>query len=665
MLSPYRSEIDGLRAFAVLSVIFFHAGFEFAPGGFVGVDVFFVISGYLITSLIFKEAINGEFSYVAFYERRIRRLLPPLIPVFFLTWVCAFFLLNATQFKSFVKSAYAALGFSSNWYFLSSVGYFEGPGGFTPLLHTWSLAIEEQFYFLLPCILLLLMKMKGKWLASMVALAGALSFAYAYALIGDGHADTAFYDSFARFWELLVGSLLAVTLNSGPRRAIVADLMELAGLAMIAVPVFMYSDSTQFPGSLALPPVVGAALIIAAFGRGRIITPILKSRPMVGIGLISYGLYLWHWPILVFVRTAKPSDDHEFIVGSLAATFLCAIVSYYYIEKPIRTRAAISSTKGIYGLLAVFTVSMLVIVGVGQSPFVKDLRYSLFSHVRKALYSGAKAQIVAHIEDEEAYYLDNLNLNYDGHSGYYDPRKDGLWTCSYDYENSPERILRCLTSQAKKHNVLVMGDSIGRDTWHALQRGFPAEHFIMLHQSSCPPGDRPKRVGGVMCFPDSADLLDELKKRISIDAIVINFSYVPENWENVEPGLLAAKSVTNNVAMLGVSPMFYLPVSQYIKSLPKGAAIPPAIPETDTGLTQWSYRDIAQEAQRMAVKHGVAFVGVTDLFCPAHQCQLWINNRHDKPLFIDQEHLTNDGIDVLARFLKSQPVLTRMFDRAR
>ncbi|MGO4575726.1 acyltransferase family protein [Cupriavidus sp. 2TAF22] len=664
MPPPYRSEIDGLRALAVLSVILFHAGIERASGGFVGVDVFFVISGYLITSLVLKEAGEGTFSLRAFYERRIRRLLPPLIPVFFLTWGCAFFLLNATQFKSFSKSAYAALGFASNWYFLSTVGYFEGPGEFTPLLHTWSLAIEEQFYFLFPCILLLLLKMKGKWLAFGVALAGLLSFAYACTLIGDGLVDTAFYSSLSRFWELLTGALLATVVVSGPRRAIVADTMELAGVAMIIAPVLMYTDSTPFPGAFALPPTIGAALIIAAFGRGRLVAPMLKSRPMAGIGLISYGLYLWHWPILVFARTAKPSDDNKFIFASLLATLLCAVISYHYVEKPIRTKAAAPATKDVYALFLAFTTSMLVVVAIGASPFVKDYRYSAFAQIRKALYSGGKAQVIAHIEDEEAYYLDTLNLNYDGESGDYDPAQDSRWTCSYDYDNSPERILRCLTSQAKRHNVLVMGDSVGRDTLHALQRGFPALNFIMLHQSSCPPGDRPKRVGGVMCFPDSADLLAQLKKRIHIDAIVINFSYVPENWENVEPGLVAAKTVTDDVVMLGVSPMFYLPISRYIKSLPKNVPIPQTIPEADTSLTRWNYHDIAHEAQSMAARHGIAFVGVTDMFCPSQQCRLWINGRHDKPLFIDQEHLTNEGIDVFARFLESQPVLARALERA-
>lgn len=200
----YRSEIDGIRALAVVSVVLFHAGFDLFSGGFVGVDVFFVISGFLITSLIVKDIYNEQFSFIEFYERRIRRLLPPLVPVLLFTFICAALLLGEDRYKDFVKSSYSAIGFVSNWYFLSSVGYFDGPGELTPLLHIWSLSVEEQFYFVFPLILVLGARLGRSRLMTVALVMAAGSFLYAVYLMQSGYKDAAFYNSLARFWELLV-----------------------------------------------------------------------------------------------------------------------------------------------------------------------------------------------------------------------------------------------------------------------------------------------------------------------------------------------------------------------------------------------------------------------------------------------------------------------------
>lgn len=651
----YRSEIDGLRAIAVVSVLLFHAGFSFVPGGFVGVDVFFVISGYLITSMIVKEMDDGKFSFANFYERRARRLLPPLIPVFIAAWIFSFFLFNDQLFSDFCRSVYAALGFVSNWFFLSEVSYFDGPGELTPLLHIWSLSVEEQFYFVFPLLLLTACKLNRKRLLSISIFLALMSLIYSIYLIEEFERETAFYSSLARFWELLVGAILAISAVRAPRRILAVDALEVIGLSLILVSAFTYSKDTIFPGATALLPTVGTALIIAAQGRGRVVSVVLKSKPFVWVGLVSYSLYLWHWPILVAIRTGKPAATlGELSVGLLIA-FLLALASYFLIEQPVRKKIVIGSTRQAYAMAATFLIGVAALVYVGSTPKFAAIQLSAFTETRAKLYNGDKATMLSRIEEETAIYMKDLNVNFHGKISQYDPKIHSGWTCSYDQGNTTDRLFQCLISEAKAENVLVMGGSIGRDTLHALRRAFPGTNFIMLHQSSCPPGDVKTK-----CFPQSEELLKRVASAIDIKAIVINFQYRPREWIDVESGLLAAKSVTSNVIMLGVAPVLGMNSADYIKSLPDGQSVPLFYPADNKNIIRWSYQDLANDARKMAEKHNVFFVNVLDFFCPAKQCRLWVDNRYGDPLLFDLQHLTNRGISEFSGYLKSQPLLKQI-----
>lgn len=339
MVKDYRPDIDGLRAVAVLAIIFFHLDLPPFHGGYVGVDIFFVISGYLITSIILREIAAGRFSIIRFYERRVRRILPALAVVLVATLAVGGLLLGPTDFAELARSAVATSLFGSNVFFLLGAGYFEGVSESKPLLHTWSLAVEEQFYILFPAVLLVIARRAAArytpWLAGMTV----LSFAACVWMTAQ-NPNAAFYLIPFRAWELLVGSMLALAVLPTVSSSRGRDLLAAAGLVCIGASVFAFTRSTPFPGAAAALPVLGSALVIHAGigGQGRV-SRLIAVRPLVFVGLISYSLYLWHWPVVVYAKywlINEPTDAERAVM--LIATFALAALSWRYVEKPFRDR---------------------------------------------------------------------------------------------------------------------------------------------------------------------------------------------------------------------------------------------------------------------------------------------------------------------------------------
>ncbi len=331
----YRADIDGLRAIAVVAVILYHFGFEAFGGGYVGVDVFFVISGFLITRMIRAQVAAGTFSFSNFYVRRARRLFPALFATIVATLGAAYLLFSPQHLERFGGSILHALFAAANFYFWGESGYFDADAAVKPLLHTWSLGVEEQFYLLWPALLVLLLRRSSRSALVFIAAAGTLSLLLAERWLGSDEA-AAFFLLPPRVMELALGAAMVWITDREPRNKLLLEPLVWAGLALIALSVLSYSETTPFPGLTSLVPCVGTALLIYG-GRARYSGRILSNRPAVGIGLISYSLYLVHWPLLVFYRYYKldePSRLESWVL--IAISFAAAALMYRFIENPIR-----------------------------------------------------------------------------------------------------------------------------------------------------------------------------------------------------------------------------------------------------------------------------------------------------------------------------------------
>ncbi len=350
----YRPEIDGLRALAVIPVILFHAGLEAFSGGFVGVDVFFVISGFLITTIILSEKERGTFSLLNFYERRARRILPAMFLVMLACLPAAWLWLTPLDMEDFSKSLAAVSIFSSNILFWHESGYWEVASELKPLLHTWSLAVEEQYYVLFPLFLMAMWRFRRRWIFSSFMMIAAVSLLAAQ-WGSYRHPEATFFLLPTRAWELAIGAGIAFyflyrphAIHTRPFRKPYNEILGLLGLLMIAWSVFALDKTVPFPGFHALPATVGTGLIILFSSPQTLVGRLLGTRLLVGIGLTSYSIYLWHFPLIVFARHRSLTEPGEMLLLSLALLSLpLAWLSWRYVERPFRQKD-VTSRKTIF-----------------------------------------------------------------------------------------------------------------------------------------------------------------------------------------------------------------------------------------------------------------------------------------------------------------------------
>lgn len=361
----YRPDIDGLRALAVLPVLLFHAKLG-CPGGFVGVDIFYVISGYLISSLILKDLDDGTFSLISFWERRIRRILPALLVVVFATIVVGWFLFLPEDFAMLCRSVIAQAMLLANVYFyrkgLVGVGYFTPTPAPEPLLHTWSLAVEEQFYLFFPLLLIFLARYGRRRLINAITVLAVGSFVLS--VYGSYvHPQATFYLLPARAWELALGALLALLRGRIAVGVSAREMCGWLGIGLIGYAIFFYDAKIRFPGLTAIPPCLGAALIIySSESKLSFVGRRLAFKPVVFIGLISYSLYLWHWPLLVFLRYVSREEPSATVRATLLIiSIVLAILTWKYIEKPFRKKWVLPKRQQIFGFSAVSTAILLVL----------------------------------------------------------------------------------------------------------------------------------------------------------------------------------------------------------------------------------------------------------------------------------------------------------------
>lgn len=363
----YRKEVDGLRALAVVPVIVAHSGFSFMPGGFSGVDVFFVISGYLITEIIRQEFASGTFSYFSFYERRARRILPALFLVLFFSLIAGGVFLTPAEFADLQWLSALSVFFSSNLHFASGVGYFDPAAEFNPLIHTWSLGVEEQFYLIYPLFLFCVLKrFSGRVLVvfTLLIFAGLVLAQWGVRK----RPDFAFYLLPFRAWELLLGGAVAFLANGRVFRPGISILPREVGagigLLLIILGFFFIDETMRFPGFLALIPAMGTALVLLCGVSETSVGRLLSFRPMVQVGAISFGLYLWHQPLLAFLRRDKAGVSFQEpavsdVLLAITVTVLLAVLSWRCVELPIRRREILRSTRSF--LIAILAAGGLIV----------------------------------------------------------------------------------------------------------------------------------------------------------------------------------------------------------------------------------------------------------------------------------------------------------------
>lgn len=581
----YRKEIDGLRTIAVIPVIFFHAGFEIFSGGFVGVDVFFVISGYLITSILAEEIEQGRYSIVSFYERRARRILPALFFMMACSAPFALLWMLPYQLLDFSKSILAVLIFSSNILFWRESDYFSTSAEEKPLLHTWSLAVEEQYYLFFPLLLFLLWRTGRRnvmWILLGLSVCSLMLSEW-----GWRNQPTAnFYLAPTRLWEMFTGSLAALHLRGNTIRP--NQILSATGLAMIVASILFYDGTTPFPSFLALLPVLGTvAIILFTDGTSTWAGKLLATRPFVGIGLLSYSAYLWHQPLFAFARIRVSGEPSSAVFLTLSvATFGFAYLSWRYIERPFRARGdSALSQRHIFSLSlaggAVFAIGAAAIFSIGGEvrPFTSDQKQLL------AL------------------------LKYDRSESYREGR------CFLKPEQGPDAFTaECRAS----HTDYLIGDSHAaalspgvREAW---QNG-----ITQFTASACPP---------VRGFSDSArpncgqvnEFVFQQLSQTGADTVILH-----ANWkQHANPSFFDAFGLTvAYLKGLGIAQVIVLGgVPQYLPSLPERMLAQGLTLDSPNGATAdldqilFADRQIRTETEA----NGGRFTSLVDLLCAGHTC---------------------------------------------
>lgn len=469
----YRPEIDGLRAVAVIPVILYHAGYGAFRGGFVGVDVFFVISGYLITTILIDDLKGQEFSILSFYERRVRRILPALFTVVLVSVLAAWFICVPHDMNDFLSSLIGVTTFSSNIFFWRTSGYFANATEFKPLIHTWSLAVEEQFYLFFPIILFLIWRTSNRSVPILIGIIAVSSLLLAQ-WCSARYPEAAFYLLPTRAWELMIGALVAVLADRFVGSRWVEELGGAVGLALICGSVFVFSSRTPFPSVFTLAPTLGAAAVIAFSSRSTFAGRLLSARALVFLGLISYSAYLWHQPILAFLRLYLFVQPNGLLATSaVGASLALAYLTWRYVERPFRMKHRVSR-RTLFGSAALCTAALLAIGVAGLTTDGFGIRFG--DEQREFLasfdnYANTKKFSEMMRTQCDFYDIESYNRNLPTRI----PVKQIAPEC---YEKSPD----------KEKTVLLWGDSHARHLYPGLSQNLPpAWQVLQVTSSGCSP----------------------------------------------------------------------------------------------------------------------------------------------------------------------------------
>lgn len=620
-IETYRPDIDGLRAIAVLSVFAFHLDAPVLHGGFTGVDIFFVISGYLIGARVSFELRARTFSIFAFWERRVRRIFPAFAAMMAAALVAAYFLMLPNELTSFASSFIAAvLSVSNIWFYLHS-GYFSNLSTTQPLLHTWSLAVEEQFYVVLPAILWLVIRFAPRWEVRILSLIAVLSLILA-AFGAYMNPEATFYLLPTRMWELLLGTLVAAGLAPKIRPALGREAAAAVGLLLIAAGFLLINKSTPFPGLAAIPSCLGTAMIIHVGQSGSsTVTRGLAFKPLVWVGLISYSLYLWHWPVIIFAEHYAPAlagMSHRLLAPVIVVVaFVGAWLSWRFVEQPLRRRSAVGRSQLFLG--AGLAALLLSVLGGG------------------ALAAGGLPGRFPAKELTAASYLAYKSADYT-REGRCFITSSGKFS---DYQPGP-----CLKLDPARKNVLVVGDSYAAHYVHGLVQAWPEVNFLQATSSGCRPTEAQPSSAAGRCVAMFDFIYHRFLPATPVDGLIVAGRWHADDLPRVAALLAWARQRHLPVSLIG-------PIQQYDAPLPRLLAWSiqyddPSLPVRHLlkGVPRID-RDLAAIARAA----GTPYYSPYGLMCgQGRGCPGYASP--DVPLQYDDGHVTRRGSEFLAATLK-------------
>ncbi|MES0491055.1 MAG: acyltransferase family protein [Leptospirales bacterium] len=606
----YRPDIDGLRTLAVFGVILFHAGFQFIPGGFVGVDIFFTISGYLISSIIISKLEDGTFRFSSFFIRRIRRLFPALLTVIIFSSIAGVFIFNPDNLLRLSKSAIMAIVSLSNFHFSAEIGYWDIAAEIKPLLHTWSLSVEEQFYLVWPLSLFFIYKSSlrknlSKLILALLFLSIGVTTYFSYYQ----NEVSAFYIAPFRAYEFLLGALLYLhlpritTLLNTPVR----NTISILGLALILISFSAFNQDTVFPGYLALIPCLGTFFILST-PQGMVNNFILSNKPMVWFGKISYSLYLVHWPIFAFYKYyTHGSISMPMGIILILSTILFATFLFYFIESPLRQSRNNSfqiSDKFFSKLISIGLIIFFIFSGV-------------IYYKKGIMKTGDNVSLDKIINT----HPDQVKKN---------RRKFRMDVC-----NTSER--NCNKISLENKNILIIGDSHGIDGYNIMKTAFPDLHFILKSRGGCPPIFDLK---GIIysykdCSKANSGLWRYLRKSKGIKDIVISMRLSEKRFP---PTMQLIKKLTSdgyNVVLLGVGPSY----SRKVLDISTGAK---TFEEVESNIQPHLAKKIFSlnnKYKSATEKTGATYIDKINFFCPKETCSGFTKNRSELVTY-DKHHLS-------------------------
>lgn len=634
----YRKEIDGLRALAVLPVILYHSGNELLKGGYLGVDIFFVISGFLITSIIAYELANQKYSIVLFYERRARRILPALFCLLFFTTLVAFLTLSPESLKSYSQSLVSVNGFVSNIYYYLTSGYFAAASEELPLLHTWSLAVEEQFYVFFP-ILMSVLWFSRSFLIATLTLVSIASFLSCLVLI-DSDPSANFYLLPSRAWELFAGALLALNIKklshtSLPKR----ELLSLLGFALLIISLTFFHKNLDHPSFPTIVPVLGTLLIIG-FAQGTIVGKVLSIRPLVFIGLISYSLYLWHQPIFAFIRIKSITSPSEstFYLG-IIISIIAAWLSYRFVETPFRHKTFLKQKQ----IFFISLLGLILFISIGLS-----------GHFTKG-------------------WPQRFATNFDFSSISFSPKR---YSCHANFGVGPIPENGCIFNPPMNENSwAVLGDSHGVELSYALGQAFKG--FSSLQQltySGCPPAlEFMTPVKG--CHEWVKDALNYLTENKKITHVILAFRHTtylqkngiefnkPRKVESLDKEMSNAElhslywysfeSIVSQLKNSNKEVIILFPVPEPLTHIEKLTTPITIFHDTyEVNLVKQPIKHYFEltsyangELNKIVERYALESLNPFEQFCDNQYCYSVID---DKAVYFDNNHLSNFGASLIA-----------------